>query len=457
MMIDTIAFDLCPSSFHIVRPDFFYPNANMLDKKPDELWDTRIFPKSVFNNSRDKYYPKVSLYEHTQTGERRVYLKVECSVSKLLQGENLFSLPSKAREKFASVMEETLRVMGVETTAGNILSAPANKLHIAYNMPVSVSVRIILDDFYRTLQRANMDIQKTDYRNGGEILHFHYDSYELAFYDKVADMERLQHCPKRAVCCDKYPEIPVYQQYLKDRQLNILRMELRMNTKEAIRKFWYPCVENEETLKKIRIQKLSVGDCFNEQTIRNILVGEWEKLEQKVYCLPIFRRSITDLYEDIVRRNADVTDKKLYGLVPVVMMLASEGVVAVRQTLQKQYGKEKAKRIIKDALALDIPRYKPNYIAYIGKELKKFAPLTPKTLNKKVKKSIIKLNMDNAKFLTAEEVAQILRKDVMTIYRYLRAGKLPAYKFGKEYRVDENDFKAFVASRKVKVKKGGRK
>ncbi len=456
-MIDTIAFDLWSDCFQIVRPDLFIPKANILWEKPEDLWERHIFPQSIFNGKQDKYYPRVSLYEYTQRAPRRICLKVECSVSKLLKGENFFSIRSEVKEKFASVMEETLRVMGVETTAENILLAPANKLHIAYNMPVSVSVRIILDDFYRTLQRANMDIQKTDYRNGGEILHFHYDSYELAFYDKVADMERLQHCPKRAVCCDKYPEIPVYQQYLKDRQLNILRMELRMNTKEAIRKFWYPCVENEETLKEIRIQKLSVGDCFNEQTIRNILVGEWEKLEQNVYRLPIFRRSITNLYEDIVRRNADVTDKKLYGLVPVAMMLASEGVVAVRQTLQKQYGKEKSKRMIKNALALKIPRYKPNYLVEIDKALKKFAPLTPEILTKKIKKSIIKLNMDNAKFLTVEEMASILKVVPMTVYRYLKAGKLQAYKFGKEYRVYESDFKDFVASCKVGVKKGGRK
>lgn len=65
--------------------------------------------------------------------------------------------------------------------------------------------------------------------------------------------------------------------------------------------------------------------------------------------------------------------------------------------------------------------------------------------------------MNNAKFLTVEEMAKLLRLGTMTIYRYLKAGKLPAYKFGKEYRVYEDDFKAFIASRKVGVKKGGRK
>lgn len=387
-MIDTIAFDLCPSSFRTVRPDLFCPNAEVLWKKPNELWDTRIFPRSVFNNSKDKYYPKVSLYEHTRTGKRRIYLKVECSVSKLLKGENFFSLLANVKEKFASVMAETLRVMGVETTEESILSAPANKLHIAHNMLIPVSVQIVLDDLYRTSQRADMDIQKTDYRNGGSILHFHYDSYELAFYDKVADMERLQYCPKRAVCYDKYPEIPVYKQYLEDKLFNVLRMELRMNTPKAIQKFWYPCVD-EDTLQKIRIQKLRVGDCFNNQPIKDILVREWEKLAQKVYDLPVFHRSITELYEDIVRRNPDITDKKRNLLIPVVMMLASESAVSVRHILEKQYGKEKAKRIIKEALSLNIPRHKTNYIVYIGKELKKFTPLTPKTLTRKVKKSKI--------------------------------------------------------------------
>lgn len=65
--------------------------------------------------------------------------------------------------------------------------------------------------------------------------------------------------------------------------------------------------------------------------------------------------------------------------------------------------------------------------------------------------------MDNAKFLTVEEMASILKVVPMTVYRYLKAGKLQAYKFGKEYRVYESDFKAFVASCKVGVKKGGRK
>jgi len=47
-------------------------------------------------------------------------------------------------------------------------------------------------------------------------------------------------------------------------------------------------------------------------------------------------------------------------------------------------------------------------------------------------------------FYTAEELAIILRVNVMTIYRYIKAKKLKAYKIGKEFRIDKNEFDNFL-------------
>ena len=38
----------------------------------------------------------------------------------------------------------------------------------------------------------------------------------------------------------------------------------------------------------------------------------------------------------------------------------------------------------------------------------------------------------------------------MTIYRYIKAGKLKAYKIGKEFRIDKKEFNNFL--NKVKTK-----
>lgn len=53
-------------------------------------------------------------------------------------------------------------------------------------------------------------------------------------------------------------------------------------------------------------------------------------------------------------------------------------------------------------------------------------------------------------FYLVEELADSLRVSHMTIYRYIKAGKLKAYKIGKEFRIDKNEFYNFL--NKVKTK-----
>lgn len=53
-------------------------------------------------------------------------------------------------------------------------------------------------------------------------------------------------------------------------------------------------------------------------------------------------------------------------------------------------------------------------------------------------------------FMTAQETADILKVNIMTIYRYVKAGKIKAYKIGKEFRIDKKEFNKFLD--KVKVR-----
>ncbi len=47
-------------------------------------------------------------------------------------------------------------------------------------------------------------------------------------------------------------------------------------------------------------------------------------------------------------------------------------------------------------------------------------------------------------FYTAQELADKLRVNIMTIYRYIKAGKLEAYKIGKEFRIDKEELDKFL-------------
>ncbi|MFA5617318.1 MAG: helix-turn-helix domain-containing protein [Syntrophorhabdaceae bacterium] len=58
------------------------------------------------------------------------------------------------------------------------------------------------------------------------------------------------------------------------------------------------------------------------------------------------------------------------------------------------------------------------------------------------------MNSDQKEFYTAEEIAKILGYNIMTIYRYIKAGKIKAYKVGKEFRVRKIDFEGFLEKAK---------
>ncbi len=58
--------------------------------------------------------------------------------------------------------------------------------------------------------------------------------------------------------------------------------------------------------------------------------------------------------------------------------------------------------------------------------------------------------MKAKEFYKAEELAELLQVNIMTIYRYIKAKKLNAYKIGKEFRIDKKEFKNFL--KKVSTK-----
>ncbi len=45
--------------------------------------------------------------------------------------------------------------------------------------------------------------------------------------------------------------------------------------------------------------------------------------------------------------------------------------------------------------------------------------------------------LDDVRFLTVAEVAQMMRVSRMTVYRMVHAGDMPAIRFGRSFRVPE--------------------
>lgn len=53
-------------------------------------------------------------------------------------------------------------------------------------------------------------------------------------------------------------------------------------------------------------------------------------------------------------------------------------------------------------------------------------------------------------FYTAQDLADKLSVNIMTIYRYIKAKRLKAYKIGKEFRIGRKDFDKFIEQTRTK-------
>ncbi|MBI4185987.1 MAG: helix-turn-helix domain-containing protein [Chloroflexi bacterium] len=59
------------------------------------------------------------------------------------------------------------------------------------------------------------------------------------------------------------------------------------------------------------------------------------------------------------------------------------------------------------------------------------------------------MNGDNS-LLTPEQVSGILRVHILTVYSYIRRGKLDAIRLGRSYRIVPRDLEAFIESSRIK-------
>ena len=56
---------------------------------------------------------------------------------------------------------------------------------------------------------------------------------------------------------------------------------------------------------------------------------------------------------------------------------------------------------------------------------------------------------DNNNLFTPEQVAGILQVHVLTIYSYIRRGKLTAIRLGRHYRIIPKDLMRFIESNRI--------
>lgn len=268
-MLDTVKLCIPFDECKVNSPEIFVPSIRNGIKKN---------VKYVCNPDKDwlkngKYFPKLTIYKDYNNENQLI---IEFSAPKLVFENNFEELQTVDFSRVINELLDRLSGLDIQLSANAIENAKVFSIHYSKNFELeNISSNQIINTIEKLDISKRLDIAKTDYKNCGQIVRFHANSYELAFYDKVADLMQSKISDKRAM----ENENVVQQELLKTIDgKEILRMEVRLNKPKKIRHTLQKCgIENVEMIFK---------QLFNDDISKKVLNYFWnEFIEKSIYVV----------------------------------------------------------------------------------------------------------------------------------------------------------------------------
>lgn len=299
-MIDTVVLTLNHEDFSIQEPERFNPSARILFSTPPRELGSRG-NMSCYQNptttelKEGNYKPRLTLNKRIRAGGYAITLKIEFSVPKLIFGNNFDELSDKDFEQVISILYEQLLGMGVFTRREILRNASVSSIHFSKNIILEdfLTSSMMINELKKTDLGKRLDLNKTDYRNGGHAVRYHANSYEIIFYDKVKDMEQAKVSEKRAIEKENLIQFDLFQD-IKPRGLEVLRMEVRLGNR----------VKLKSILKEVDlVMEMSFKNLFQSAVSKKILLHYWEKISKDYSWLSQTHQKPEDIFESVYRQG----------------------------------------------------------------------------------------------------------------------------------------------------------
>ncbi len=243
-MIDTIVLSIPAHEIEIRNPDAFTPSARGLFQPPYYALGNKKYIKCIFTDqidNVDEYQPRISLIKHVIRGGFSLTLQVELSLPKLLFGNNFNELEDADFESIITHLHYELQAAGINIQPDCIRTASISRIHYGKNILLNNATAALVLQILASLGISRrLDAANTDYRNSGHAVRFHTNDYELAFYDKVKDLEQAKVSERRAIEDQNTTQLGLLDN-LHRRQIGVLRVECRLNTRKKIKQLLHLC------------------------------------------------------------------------------------------------------------------------------------------------------------------------------------------------------------------------
>lgn len=332
-MLDTVIMNIPLEKVDIRKPEMFTPNAQT-------ILDTYGYGKAVNNPSKEEskweYFPRMTLYRRYTNAGVMAGLKIEFSAPKILFQNNLDEVEEKDFEKVVIELQRKLLMKGVYIMREDLESGNVSAFHASKNIELSgyTTATMVINDLAKVQLTRRMDLNKTDFRNGGHSLQYYSISHSLVFYDKIADMgkdgKRSIDKEVKSVQKSLFHEI---KELRRSTDVEILKMEVRLSQKRKM----------DSILEKLGYKKSpTFRDIFREDVCKKVLLDYWNMLVQAKNNF-LFQQDknkqdkFIDIADSISRNNGKPV--KAVALMGINDFCKSEGVQLFRQIIEDKFGK----------------------------------------------------------------------------------------------------------------------
>lgn len=350
-MIDTVALT-------INKPDYFIDEKVRCTNSGKKGFSKRAYNPTEEQCKKFGYLPRCTEIDAVREGGYKVFLRIEFSIPKLLYGNNFDEVSESEFGEVCWKLKTGLEFM-------EIIIKEVKSIEHAEVSAIHYSKNIILSDFtfpsnyIKEIGKANIgrifDLNDTDYRNEGQSIKIHTNSFELIFYDKLKDLEQAKKSEKRAVEKDNQLQLHLFDSLKMKKPFEVLRLEIRLGNRKKIKSY-------------TKVEDLTFINLFRADTSKRILLETLEKIERNYPLIPN-EQTNEEFYSELITKNPKLNFQKSLAFLGATVLINDIGIRKFREVSAK-FGCKSWYRLNQEIKKIKITRANP--FKYIHEEIDKF-------------------------------------------------------------------------------------
>ncbi|GAG73973.1 unnamed protein product [marine sediment metagenome] len=216
-MIDTIVLTIPKDKYIILDHDKFNPSTRGLFKSPYYPLGARSNFKCTQNPTKTEllkgiYKPRLTVTKRIRKGYFEIPLKIEFSIPKLIYGNNFDEIQEEDFRNVIKKLKKKLKDMDILIRDIDLINAQVSAIHFSKNIALTdfSTCSMVIKELAKINLTKRLDLNKTSFRNEGQIIYFHCNSYEIAIYDKIKELEQAKISEKRSIESDSLIQLNLF-------------------------------------------------------------------------------------------------------------------------------------------------------------------------------------------------------------------------------------------------------